>query len=283
MGPCVLTSGKRMLVTGRTRGAPDGPANGCAVADMTASAPCRSDGSGPERPAEEGVTACEVDGGPGTYRTDALIAQERTVRIPPPIPPRAQHCTHNAFYAQLASEVGGAERFWSKVDRRGPDECWPWLSSAASKGYGRFRVGRLNVHSNRAAWALANGRDPGGLIVRHSCDNPPCCNPRHLLLGTHADNTQDKVERGRARTGRQDGENNGAALLTTEQVGQIVEAFRAGLNNQQVARRFPVSDSLISRIRTGRSWRRESASFGWQPQRLVRHRVPLAESFGEVA
>ncbi|WP_078462271.1 HNH endonuclease signature motif containing protein [Sphingomonas sp. NIC1] len=125
--------------------------------------------------------------------------------------------------------------------------------------------------AHRIAWAIHHDREPAPLLVRHACDNPACCNPAHLLLGTHQDNMDDKTARGRGRTGRQDGEHNGAAVLTEEQVGQIVQCFRDGLNNQQIARRFPVSDSLVSRIRTGRSWRKQSAAFGWEPRPMIAH------------
>jgi hypothetical protein len=190
-----------------------------------------------------------------------------------------ENYAHRPFYAALIGEDNWSDRFWSKVSRCGPDDCWHWTAGTASKGYGRFKIGRSDVAASRVAWAIANQRDPGDLIVRHKCDNPPCCNPAHLELGTHADNAQDKVKRGRARTGRQDGERNGHATLTIEQVGKIVEAFRAGLNNQQIAYRFPVGHSLVSRIRTGRSWRREAEAFGWKPQRLAGHSAPMAGSY----
>jgi hypothetical protein len=158
-------------------------------------------------------------------------------------------------------------RFWDKVQRAGPDDCWPWQANTNRTGYGRFKIAsRLSVTAHRVAWTAVNLRDPGELIVRHRCDNPPCCNPKHLEIGTPLDNARDKVERGRCRSGNQGGEKNGHATLTTEQVGQIVEAFRKGLNNQQIADRMPVGHSLVSRIRTGRSWREQSALFGWEPR-----------------
>lgn len=98
-----------------------------------------------------------------------------------------------------------AERFWSKVDRRGADECWSWTASTFRHGYGKFQLGRDDEHPDgrvayapRVAWELANGRAiPDGKVVRHHCDNPPCCNPAHLAVGTQAENTSDMVRRGR--------------------------------------------------------------------------------------
>lgn len=158
-------------------------------------------------------------------------------------------------------------RFWSLVDQRGSDECWPYRKACNGKGYGRFKIASYQTaHANRVAWAIANGRDPGEMLVRHSCDNPPCCNPAHLLLGTHQQNAQDKVERGRCNPRPMNGENNANARLTVAQVGEIVGAFRRHENNTEIARRYPVGHALISRIRTGRSWCAEAAMFGWEPK-----------------
>ena len=92
------------------------------------------------------------------------------------------------------------ERFWNKIDRREPNECWPWIGGI-SRGYGHWSFwesGKCrSTTSHRKAWELANGPIPAGLFVLHRCDNPPCCNPAHLWLGTHADNMADKVAKGR--------------------------------------------------------------------------------------
>lgn len=89
------------------------------------------------------------------------------------------------------------ERFWPKVDKRGPHECWPW-KAGTTKGYGTLGVhpsdgfSRRQMYAHRLSWQFANGISvPAGMLVCHSCDNPLCCNPRHLWIGTIGDNNRD--------------------------------------------------------------------------------------------
>jgi len=95
-----------------------------------------------------------------------------------------------------------ADRFWSKVSISKDDShCWTWTGGTC-KGYGTFRGPRPEyrlMRANRMAYILEHGEIPKGMIVRHTCDNPACVNPKHLILGTHKDNTRDMFERGRAR------------------------------------------------------------------------------------
>lgn len=99
--------------------------------------------------------------------------------------------------------AGVADRFWSKVDQQGPDDCWPWLAATFRNGYGAFVVGGRKgsmTTAHRTAWELANEqRVPEGLFVCHRCDNRPCCNPRHLFLGSQEDNMRDMLSKGRGR------------------------------------------------------------------------------------
>jgi hypothetical protein len=91
--------------------------------------------------------------------------------------------------------------FWSWVDIGAADECWPWKLWVSNKGYGMFvSLGRTQTAS-RVAWFLSNGINPDG-VVCHSCDNPICCNPAHLFLGTQSDNIRDCVRKGRHNEAR---------------------------------------------------------------------------------
>jgi hypothetical protein len=90
------------------------------------------------------------------------------------------------------------EQFWSKIDRKGPSDCWLWQGATGKKGYGYFNDRGKLIRSHRFSWELTNKQSvPKGLLVCHSCDNPPCCNPNHLWVGTAKDNTEDMIAKGR--------------------------------------------------------------------------------------
>lgn len=90
-------------------------------------------------------------------------------------------------------------RFWKRVDKRGPDECWEWLASRNNCGYGQIGVNSRPVIASRVSWEIHHGLIPDDLWVLHKCDNPPCVNPKHLFLGTHQDNMDDMDRKGRRR------------------------------------------------------------------------------------
>jgi hypothetical protein len=144
------------------------------------------------------------------------------------------------------------EPFWDCVDISGGlDACWPW-KRGRSGGYGVITkriYGERFAH--RYAWTLAHGPIPEGQIVRHACDNPPCCNPLHLSAGTHVDNMADKASRGRAPSG----ENCPLTRLTDQQVRDIRKAVADGMLHKDVAARFGISKVYVSTLVTYRARR----------------------------
>jgi hypothetical protein len=90
-----------------------------------------------------------------------------------------------------------AERLWSHVDRGSDAECWNWRDSVNRWGYGKVIDGGVRLTSSRAAWTVTFGPIPDSKWVLHTCDNPRCCNPKHLYLGTVLENNRDMIARGR--------------------------------------------------------------------------------------
>lgn len=91
---------------------------------------------------------------------------------------------------------------WIFVDTRNPDECWEWQGTRMkTRGYGRISIRGVLYAAHRLAYEMAKGPIPADLFVCHSCDNPPCCNPAHLFLGTALDNNRDAQGKGRSSRG----------------------------------------------------------------------------------
>ena len=150
-----------------------------------------------------------------------------------------------------------AERFWEKVDVRGPDDCWEWKAAQTKDGYGSIGVGNQKTDkAHRVSWQLHNGPIPEGLHVLHNCDNPSCVNPKHLHLGTNADNVREKVERGRHPCLSFPGERNGNAKLTVDQVIEIRRQYAdCGTSQVDLAEIFGVTYQLIWRIVHRKCWK----------------------------
>ena len=142
------------------------------------------------------------------------------------------------------------QRLQRYIDRRGPDECWPWTGCRHYKGYGRIQSQRRSVSAPRALWALVHGPIPAGYCICHTCDNPPCMNMRHWFLGTVGDNYADMRAKGRERKAL--GERHGLARLTKADV----LAIRASDEPERaIAAKHGVALRTIQHVRSRATWR----------------------------
>ncbi len=171
------------------------------------------------------------------------------------------------------------QRFWSRVDKT--DKCWVWTGKPDKDGYGHLRVGEKKVGVHRFSYMLHHGDIPEGLFVCHQCDNPSCCNPAHLFLGTALDNNRDRTSKGRSATGdsnasrkypgirkfgsdhwwakgkeyHHQGAKNGRAKLTESDVVAIRELWSGGgYSKRELGRQFNVTDALVGKIVRRKLW-----------------------------
>jgi hypothetical protein len=164
------------------------------------------------------------------------------------------------------------ERFWAKVAKGGTEECWEWQGSRNEHGYGSFGVrNRCTKGAHRVSWEIAHGDIPEGVEVCHRCDNPPCCNPGHLFLGTHADNMGDCKAKGRTARHvgdalahcperRARGERQGLAKLTWEDARAIRSRFAiGGVTKKALAIEYGVNPSTLADVISEKTWRTTSS------------------------
>lgn len=174
-----------------------------------------------------------------------------------------------------------ADQFWARVNRTG-DGCWEWTGSTNKQrgGYGRVTYAGRSMRTHRLAYELAYGIDPGEAMVLHRCDNPPCCRPEHLFLGTNDDNMRDMREKGRSAVGNRNGlhthpesrhfgdrnglrrhpdrvlrgERSPAAKLSDEQVRMIRRRVSDGEPVSRIAADLPITPRSVRRIASGERW-----------------------------
>ncbi len=147
-------------------------------------------------------------------------------------------------------------RFRSKIETisKEHDICWEWAGFKMPSGYGRFRVGGNIEYAHRYSYKLYIGEIPKGLCVCHHCDNPSCVNPRHLFIGTHKDNMQDCISKGRG--GRLSGEKHPRSILTWDEVDEIRRLYLSGECTQtEISKLFATDKQNIWHIVHYRSWK----------------------------
>lgn len=145
------------------------------------------------------------------------------------------------------------KRFWIKADVRGQLDCWKWTGHVTPNGYGQFGLNRKIEYAHRVAWFLKTGSWPQRCVL-HSCDNRRCVNPAHLFEGTHRDNYQDMVSKGRRRITRSPGESHGMAKLREADVLWAMR-MRGKMLQKDIASALGIDPSLVSQIHRGKIWR----------------------------
>jgi predicted XRE-type DNA-binding protein len=213
---------------------------------------------------------CECGCGEPTPIAKRTSTRDRTVKGQP-----LRFIPNHHQKAIPRHRIPPAERFWAKVTKADSGECWGWTARITSDGYGQFREGgkgSRNVRAHRFAYELTKGPIPEGLLVCHTCDNPLCCNPAHLFVGTVADNAADMVAKGRSCRGaahrnygkawakatpeqRARGERNGTSKLTANMVREIRRFYQQGMRQVDLASRFGVEQSNISNIIRRKTWK----------------------------
>jgi hypothetical protein len=145
--------------------------------------------------------------------------------------------------------------FWNKVAKAGEDDCWLWTGAKITKGYGRLcrRKGTGKKQkaylAHRISWSLANGDLSDDLLVCHHCDNPSCVNPKHLFVGTDADNCADKMAKGR---GGQTGRINKLGPQTPAYVVESIRhSYRMGETQQHIIKKFGIGENTVYHIVRG--------------------------------
>jgi hypothetical protein len=153
------------------------------------------------------------------------------------------------------SEETRQKRFWSKVNKT--SGCWLWTGPRFTNGYGVVCIGgtkRTGAH--RYAWSTVHGQIPAGMVVCHVCDTRLCVRPEHLFVGTHLDNIRDMIKKGRQSwVGlAPKGTDCSLSKVTEEEVREIRELRAAGTLLKDIAPRYGITLSAVSKIARRSTW-----------------------------
>lgn len=126
------------------------------------------------------------------------------------------------------------DRFWEKIDKTG--DCWIWTAAKTNKGYGKLTIRRRTWIAHRFAFTITHGMIPSSAHVLHRCDNPPCCNPDHLFLGSNDDNIRDRIAKWRGRK------------LSKGQEAQAAQLYANGATYRDIQEMFKISRAQVWRL-----------------------------------
>lgn len=164
------------------------------------------------------------------------------------------------LFEKMANSEEDRERFWSRVRKGKPDECWLWESCVDKDGYGlcscilKTGIRKRTLKAHRVSYYLEYRTIPEGLCVCHKCDTPRCVNPFHLFLGTHADNRHDMDAKGRGNP--HSGNTHWQSKLTENQVHEIrFLRHIKKLSLKEIADFFGITYSNVGQIARGTAWK----------------------------
>lgn len=159
----------------------------------------------------------------------------------------------------IRTKYGDIVNFISGIDIKEDHECWKWTIGFSGPlwkkgiGYGCIHFNRRPIKTHILSYELFKGSRKG-LLVLHKCDYQLCCNPNHLFLGTHRDNTLDMIKKGRGIFKK--GENRGKSKLTNEAVLDIKRNYKPFvITNRMLAEKYNVSIAAITQVIRGNSWK----------------------------
>jgi hypothetical protein len=151
------------------------------------------------------------------------------------------------------------QRFWEKVDTSlgyGPNgDCWKWTGVLNNMGYGQLLINGRMKYSHRYSYQLRYGSFPDAMRVLHKCDNPRCCNPEHLFLGTQMDNVHDMMAKGRQNYVIPIGSKHGGSKLNEVEVIKIRRRYELGERQVDIARDYNVNKTTINVIVHRKKWK----------------------------
>ena len=155
-----------------------------------------------------------------------------------------------------------AEVLWSKIEKREENECWNWIGYKNKQGYGRVQINEVSYYAHRVIYSMVypnsiefrapkNSTESG--FILHTCDNPSCCNPKHLFVGTHADNMADKAAKG--RTPDFSGDKGPRAKLSMVQAREIRRLRKTGISARELSKIYELSLPSIKTLLRGDSYK----------------------------
>ena len=174
---------------------------------------------------------------------------------------RQEKLANNEKIANAGRPANTPEVLWSKVDKKGEDECWHWKGYKNEDGYGRTWINDYGYYAHRVIYDLAypnsitlsapKDTDETGFLL-HTCDNPSCCNPKHLWVGSHWDNMADKAKKGRCPDFS--GDKGPRCKLSMVEAQEIRQKRKEGISAKELAKQYGISLSSTKTLLAGKSY-----------------------------